>query len=216
MDSGQFIIFRKFNDKALALELAGILEENSIAFEMDDSSGYDPAFSNNEIAKEYSIKLQKADFPRAEKLLQRISEKNILGIKNDHYLYGFTDDELIDIVYKEDEWSKEDFLLAKKILKQRGREINEADMKETKRQRIMELEKPEKSSKSWIFISYVLALMGGLLGIWIGWHLNTHKKTLPDGRQVFSYTESDREHGKRIFFLGIFSFIAWICVKVFL
>ena len=51
------------------------------------------------------------------------AEKEIEVIDDDYYLLSFSDDELIDVVSKSDEWNKFDVSLAKKLLKERGNEI---------------------------------------------------------------------------------------------
>ena len=54
---------------------------------------------------------------------------------------------------------------------------------------------------------YVLAALGGIVGVFIGHHLNTTKKTLPNGQRVYIYNADDRAHGKWIFFLGSAMFL---------
>ena len=44
-------------------------------------------------------------------------------------------------------------------------------------------------------MGYFFTIIGGLLGIFIGYSLFTVKKTLPNGKKVYSYSENDRKHG---------------------
>ena len=76
-------------------------------------------------------------------------------------------------------------------------------MEVIQKQRIEDLAKPESNQKLWIWFGYAAALVGGLLGIIIGHLLWKGKKTLPDKTQVYTYSESDRKHGKIIFYIGI-------------
>jgi hypothetical protein len=43
--------------------------------------------------------------------LQDVSEESIPLINDDYYLYTFTDEELIEVIYKHDEWNHLDFLI---------------------------------------------------------------------------------------------------------
>lgn len=77
-----------------------------------------------------------------------------------------------------------------------------------KRSRIEILSKPSKNQTLWVTIGYYTAFLGGIAGIIIGLHLSTHKRTLPNGDRVYDYSESDRKHGTRIFYIGL------ICLPV--
>ena len=132
-----------------------------------------------------------------------IGNTELDNVDKTHYLFEFTNDELFDILSKPDEWNALDYQLAKKILNDRGREVNDEIIESLKEQRIAELAKPDESNRVWIFFGYLSALLGGLFGIIAGWHLFTYKKTLPDGQRVYEYSEKDRRHGRRIFYLGI-------------
>lgn len=215
MESPQFITFQKFNLKEDAVELATFLRESQIEYRIEDtSSGLDGNFGNSELSKDYLIKLKKEDFEKADVLLLRISSNLVETIDRDHYLHEFTDDELKEIIVKKDEWSHLDFLLAQKILKERGQEILPEEIESHRKQRLEELAKPEKHQATWIAIGYFLAFSGGFLGIFIGWYLKTHKKTLPNGDRVYNYTEADRRNGNRILILSLFFLVFWIAVKI--
>ncbi|OAQ41569.1 hypothetical protein A5893_00175 [Pedobacter psychrophilus] len=215
MQENQFITYQKFTVKDEVEEFSKFLEENNIEFEFEDNSiSFDPTFANNDFGKIYFIKLKKADFEKVDKIQNEISINLSENIDKDHYLNDFTDDELIEVIVKSEEWSKLNFSLAQKILKQRGKEITSDQLKELKRQRIEELAKPEQSQKAWIIAGYIFSVLGGFIGIFIGKHLFSHKKTLPNGETVFAHTKSERNHGNRIFILGIICFISWTLVRI--
>lgn len=216
METFQFITFQKFNLKEDAVELATFLRESQIEYRIEDtSSGLDGNFGNSELSKDYLIKLKKEDFEKADVLLLQLSSNLVETIDRDHYLHEFRDDELKEIIVKKDEWSHLDFLLAQKILKERGQEILPEEIEKHRKQRLEDLAKPEEHQRTWIVIGYFLAFLGGFLGIFIGWYLKTHRKTLPNGDRVFNYTESDRRHGGRILILSLFFLMFWIGVRIF-
>ena len=215
MATEQFVTFGKFNDRAIALELTAVLQMNEVEYLLEDtSSSLVPILGDSELTKEFRIKLRKEDFERADSLLKEISLTQIEKIDSDYYLFDFTDEELMEIITKRDEWNQFDFLLAQKLLKERGKEIKPEVVELLKKQRIAELAKPEESQKTWIYAGYILAFLGGFIGIFIGWHLLSHKKTLPNGDRVYGYSTSDRKHGYRIFIIGVLFLAVWLAVKI--
>ena len=211
----EFITFQKFNEQVSALELGKLLKENNIEYLLEDNSvNSDPIMSNNEFSKDFRVKLQRKDFEKADNLLQQLSQAEIDEIDKNYYLFSFSDDELIDLIAKRDEWSQFDFLLAQKLLKERGKEISPEMIEQIKKERIIELSKPEESQTSWIISGYVFALLGGLLGIFIGWYLSTHKKTLPNGNRIYVYSAIDRKHGSRILIVGVIFLTFWLIMKL--
>nr|WP_082856117.1 hypothetical protein [Mucilaginibacter sp. L294] len=211
----ELITYKKFNDIALANELAGVLEQHAIIYRVEEESTlFNPTFYADETAKDYTVKISADDFIKVNEILKNEEAQSVEAADSDHYLYGFTNEELTDLVSKPDEWSEFDNLLAFKILKQRGVNITEQTIKQLNNERIEQLKQPEPSQSTWIVIGYLFALLGGVLGVFIGWHLANSKKTLPNGEQVFSYVEADRANGKRIFYLSIVVLIAIFVLRI--
>lgn len=210
----EFITYQKFDDPALADALAETLRENKIEYLIEEeSSGFDPSLSMSRATVDYAVKVRSKDFERINTLLLEQEEKNAEEIDKDYYLFTFTDDELMEVVTKADEWSKFDVVLARKILAERGKNISDEEIAQIEEKRIEELKKPEESQSSWIIVGYLAAFLGGVLGIFIGWHLANGKKTLPDGERVYFYSERDRNHGKNIFYLSVIFFFAAIVIR---
>ncbi len=203
-----YVTFQKFSDRGAAIELAELLKSHKLDPVLEDASAaFDPSFAFSEIVKEYRIKLRREDFEKAESLLLQLSEKEVENLDKGHYLFGFTDEELIEVVSKPDEWNRVDYVLAKKLLKERGITIDPKDADNLKKKRLSELSKPYEGQTGWIIFGYILAFLGGLLGIFIGWHLCYHKRTLPNGERVYAYIKADRGHGNSILIIGVFCFI---------
>jgi hypothetical protein len=199
-----FVTFQRFNDKAAALALAETFRENGIECGVEDvSENFDVSFANNEINKDFRIKLKPVDFERAETLLLQLAAQDLADIDPGYYIFDFSNEELNEIIEKQDEWSSLDFLLAKKILTERGVEVNASQIQTFKEKRLAALAEPEKSPQILIVAGYILAFVGGLIAIIIGAYLRTHKRTLPNGERVYGYAASDRAHGERILIIGI-------------
>jgi hypothetical protein len=208
------LTFRRFNSIEEAQELMDVLKAHHIACELEDTSAFDVTFSGNTLNKEYRVKLQQSDFEPAEELLLNQPHVSADQLPSDHYLLSFSDDELLEIVTKPDEWSAADYKLALQLLKEHGKEFSADSIKALKKQRYNELAQPEENKPVWIIVGFVSALFGGILGVFIGWHLMTFKKTLPDGQRVYGYTTADRKKGQTILFLGLIFAFLWLLVII--
>lgn len=213
--SKKFVEFQRFSSEEELENCIKILTENNIEYIIEDVSiNLDPVLSSNKLGKEFLIKIEQVNFEKTNKILDKFYSSEINEIDNDYYLFSFSDDELLDVIIKSDEWNKFDVQLAKKILSKKGKGLSNLEIDHIKRQRILDLSKPEKKQSEWIFVGYVSSLLGGLLGIFIGWHLLTFKKTLPNGDRIFNYSNEDRKHGNQILILGIISIIVWTIIKI--
>jgi hypothetical protein len=211
----EFLIFQKFNIENQAVDFGNLLNENKVEFLIENISiNFDPILSNNEFGKEYCVKIKKNDFEKANEILHTKAKNEINEIQDDYYLLSYSNEELIDVIEKSDEWNKFDVELAHKLLKERGNEITAEQLSELRKQRIIELSKPDEGQNVYIIIGYICALLGGLLGIFIGWHLLTYKKTLPNGNRIYAYSENDRKQGNRIIILGAIFFMLWILYRI--
>lgn len=209
--------YKKFHNEELANDFIQLLQDHDIGFKVSRfKSVVDPLYSgHNPIDLDITVKIRKADFAKVDAILETISNSNLAMIDNDHYLFDFSDEELFDVITRPDEWSRLDYRLSIQILKSRGKELDDDLIKSLKNQRLRDLSKPESSQTPWIMIGYFLSFLGGLLGLFIGYHLVTNRKTLPDGQIVFGYNESDRKNGKIILVLGIVSLIIWTFILKF-
>lgn len=211
----EFITYQKFNDSALANDLVELLDQHNIPyFIQEETSGFDPSLVMSNAAVDYAVKIKSEDFEKVNQLRKDYEEQNLDGIEKDYYLFSFTDDELMEVLTKADEWSTFDVVLARKLLTERGKNITDADIKSINEKRIEDLKAPETGQSTWIIIGYICALIGGVLGLFIGWHLKSYKKTLPTGEKVYGYTENDRWHGRVIFYISIVGFVVGVIYKL--
>nr|WP_199002443.1 hypothetical protein [Flavobacterium sp. ASV13] len=208
--TANFVTYKKFNNRDSAEKFGQLLQDENIEYSIDNNSvRVDTTLTGNAFGNEFCLKIDKSHFEIVDEILLKKSEEEIETVPDDYYLLSFSDDELIDVITKSDEWSTFDVALSKKLLKEKGKEVTPAQIEEIKNKRLKELAKPEKSQKGYIIAGYILALIGGWISIFIGWHLLTYKKRLPNGNQVYAYNENDRKQGNRIFILGILFLILW-------
>lgn len=201
----KFITFKRFSNPGDANDLIELLKTHNIQYTLEDASTqFDVTFANNTLDKEVHIKLLPEDFERTEKLLiKKEKDLTINDIPKDYHLLEFSNEELIEVLMKPDEWSSIDYNLSQRILENRGKPVDPEFIETLRKKRNEELSKPEESQKNWIYAGYIFALLGGLLGLFIGWHLLTFKKTLPNGERIYGYVESDRRNGRNILVIGI-------------
>ncbi len=74
--------------------------------------------------------------------------------------------------------------------------------------------KPEPLQKNIIILGYVFALLGGLVGVFIGQYLAGYRKTLPNGEVVLAHSESVRKQGKYIMTIGTIMLIVVCFLKL--
>jgi len=200
----ELLTFQRFNDINLATEIADKLTQLGIYCEIDNQTApFDVTYANNPLETDIRIKIRNEDFAKADKALDDYYKGLVDTVESDYYLLQFTDQELIEIITKPDEWGRFDYQLAQKLLKDRGKEVQPiiADMLKT--QRVADLSKGEPVPNYWLYMGYFSAVLGGLFGIIIGLSVTYSKKTLPDGQRIYVYRQRDRDHGTRIVLLSI-------------
>ena len=212
-----FVTYRKFIFKDDALDLIEILKENNIDYVLDDnSSRLDSSFGNDDNTKQFVLKIEKENFERVEELEEKSISKSLDNVDKNYYLFESSDEDLIEIVLKKEEWSKFDYLLAQKILKERGKEINQDLIKAINKRRVEDLKTEEASPKWLIFIGYLFSILGGFIGIFIGLYLMNYKKTLPNGETIYGFGKEDRNSGKNVFICSLMGIIFWLIVRILL
>lgn len=216
MSTNQFITFQKFSDKQDALIFKEKLEKNGIEPMLEDvSASVDVTFSGNTHDNQYLLKIRKNEFERANEILENQAKLLVNQISKDHYLFDFTDEELFELIEKSDEWSKEDYFLAIKILKERGHNLDTTEIEEIKKKRLSDLRSPETGKAAWLFAGFVFSFLGGIIGLMIGWSHWKSIKVDPTGKRFYVYDEKTRKSGRTIFLFGVFFFIFWIIVGLF-
>ncbi len=211
MSEREFITFQKVESQEEASVLIAILQDAGIEAQFETvSTPVDVTFTGNTPAAEVHIKIQPDDFAKANEALEQHAKTIVVEYPDDHYIFNFTDEELLEVVQKEDEWSKEDFILAKKLLHDRGKEITEAELEAFRQQRLIDFRKPAKGETGWIAFGFLMAFMGGLLGVIIGWIHYSMKKTDPTGHRFYAYDEATRKSGRLMAVIGAVSFIGWV------
>ena len=211
-----FVFYQQFPNPEVAAPLLELLRQHEVPFETSfDKPSFDPSFAHNETSTHFVVKLQPADFETARALEEVQYQELITQVYPGQYLFTFSDAELADVLLKPDEWNSFDVTLARQILQDRGTVISSEAARLLRQQRNADLARPEPSQKAWILWGYAAALLGGLFAFFVGWHLYTHRKILPDGRKVHAFTAHDRLHGLRIMVLGAIMLVLLVCFRIY-
>ncbi len=206
-----FLTFRRFNDSEMAAEMAARLKEHKIRVELEDNGKlFDPSFAKNFLDRDIRVKLRAKDFEQADGIMKDFYSEQADKVGEDYYLYQFSDSELVDIIRNPDEWGWLDYALAQKILSGHGIRIPSKELKRFQDEKLRMLSRPDAADKSWTYMAYLLALIAPPLGMIIGFSMSNMRRTLPDGQRHFVYSRKDRNHGKRILWTALISFVIWI------
>jgi hypothetical protein len=189
--------FASLSEAALLIE---VLEQHQIEYLIEDRSA-DPALKD-QAGQHIQLQVKTEDVEQVKQLLSEEADKALDSIEKDHYLYSFSDEELLGMFHKPDEWSRKDIALAQKILKERGKEINKEEIVTLRGKRFAQLREPEKADRVWILVGWIGALAGGVVGLIMGYHYWSFKKTDPDGNRFFGYDVQSRKTGYRMFVTG--------------
>ncbi|MEI9920851.1 MAG: hypothetical protein WDO14_18965 [Bacteroidota bacterium] len=210
-----FVKYRDVFEPSELAEFIQLLNSRGVEFETEDFDDILPGsiYGTSPINKGTTIKIREADFSKVDALLNADAANLLDTVDKDYHLFSFSDEELLEIVAKADEWSAFDYQIAKSILSSRGITLGDERIQQLKSDRLDQLAQPEPSQSVLIAWGYALAFLGGLIGVFIGWSLWNSKKVLPNGKRTYNYTMNDRKHGRRIFFLGLIMSIALLVYR---
>lgn len=201
-----FTTLKTFPDLDQAKELKRFLCKNEIRSFLNDN--------HDSPVGDFEVKVITTDLKNAKRLLEEKTEQMVGEVAGDYCLYSYSTPQLYDIIVNKDVWSDFDFMLAKKILHEKGMPIDVDTLYSIKQEKAKNTAKPKTNQIVHILAGYVLALLGGVAGIVIGFLMWNSQKQMPGGVSVFSYTDVERKHGRIIFGLGILIFAIIISLRL--
>jgi len=213
----EFITCKKYETPDEAAVLIEILKNNNIEYVLEDNSPSDDVTSTygSQVQYQYDVKIRQNDFEKINNILEKEAAETAEKLPVDYYLYNFNVTELYDILDHFDEWNETDYLLAQKLLSQKGERVTDEVIRQKKEKRINQLKEPQNAEQGWLIFGYVMVLLGGFVGIFIGYYLSQFKKMIPDGKKVYVYDNTARKNGKTLFYMGIVSVMIWLAIYLF-
>ncbi|MEI7470606.1 MAG: hypothetical protein WCJ85_00005 [Chitinophagaceae bacterium] len=202
-----FILYQKFTDLESAEEFASELNKNGIEYHLEDNNhSYVKVFGYTQIDIAFGVSIKEQDFSKAELVLETYYNEQIKGIDRSYYIFEFSDQELNEIISNPFDWGRLDYQLAKHILKERGLEVSDYEIRSIKTEKIIELSQKEKASNIKIICGYILAVIIPYFGIFMGLTIKYNRKILPTGEKFYINTDQDRKHGQKIIMISVISF----------
>lgn len=211
----EFLTYQTFINQSAADEIINILNANNIPFELENNENIGASFINfNDGTQHLELKLDKADFAKADAAIEKVALEQIPLLDEDYFLFHYGKDELLNLAAEPDMWSKFDYFIARHLLLTKYADVTTSEIDTLKHNRIEVLSKPEANQSAWIKRGYILAVTGGL-GFIVGMVILNHKRTLPNGESVYAYSETDRKHGKMILRISIIFIVLYTCYIIY-
>lgn len=192
---------KSFNNEEDYFEFLILLKSNNINFETEVLNSMIDPVRMRPIDKEFHINIEKKDISKVEEILNNEALKAIEYVDKTHYLFDFSSKELYEIIENKDEWSPFDYHLAKKILLEREENIDENYLNSVELERMEKQYQQEKVPSGLIYTGFIFSLLGGPVGIAIGFYIFTSKKVLRTGDSFFAFPENERK--KAAWMMGI-------------
>ncbi len=211
------VTIQSFSAPEDALEWVNLLKAHNIPYHWEeDLPGFDHSFAFNKssIIYNYLLRVPQTHVLQAREVLSEIAAEHVSQYSEDHYLYSFELEELYEVLERPDEWSPEDYILAQRILEERGRPMSNKDIQTLYEARLDEIRRPRRMDKNWINVAYAGAVMGiflgifGLAAIMLAWSM-LFKKTDPTGQKFYVYDLETRTHAKRILLIACIASALW-------
>lgn len=200
MENDYIILYEAASEEE-AQDISQLLIENNFdCIVVNETGGFDGILGTSHAAK-ITIQINRDEYKKAKIFLASLEEQNST---EDSYLNDFSNDELLNILKQENDWSVHDVNIARKLITQRGIAIDEEKIQVENKEYLAKIDEPEKAKDLVLILGFLLAVLGGLLGIAIGYFIMTLKKSDSSGNKIYYYNENSRFWGSVIFYTGIF------------
>ena len=123
------IPFRRFDSWQNAQHYVEMSEKTGIEYKLEEYDKNPVVLGSLLTEKEFLIKVRQEEFEQADEKLLQATEINVPDLEPNYYLFGFSDEELIEILVKPNEWGEVDRVLAPKLLINRGYNLENLDIK---------------------------------------------------------------------------------------
>ncbi|HRI00135.1 MAG TPA: hypothetical protein PK006_03700 [Saprospiraceae bacterium] len=199
--------YREYNSEQEAFSAAKLLDKHSIPYQIEKSPAFfDIASFSNQTSIFYILKADKQNFPIIKEILKDEPEIALSDMDPGYYLFSFSNDELMEIIDKKDEWGELDYSLAKKLLSQRGIPLSDKVIEEKNKLRLEQLKSFEPTPYIYIIIGFILSIFGGLLGVYIGYKLSSSKKIITGEGEYYIFSPEVRRIGRFMMIMGGIAF----------
>ena len=197
-----FLTYSKFYTKEEAEEFAALLDTNNIVFDAERlRAPLDNIYLGEDSEPQYIVKVMQQDFGKVESLVKREMEKQVDHLTPDYYLFQFSNEELLEVLQKSEDWNHLDQTLAKRLLQQRNVKTDGLAVLSVFNEE--EINGKERISTTTLVITYLLAVVFAITGMLIGALLITARRTMKDGSKMPLYDNWTVNQGWIVFNIGL-------------
>ncbi len=207
-----FIDYRSYQDNETARELLlNILDQNNIPYEVEITHSELNVYTGKASwIPPVVVKIQADNFEKVNALIE--TDTALVTIPERHFLISFSNEELTDVLQKQDEWGTDNYNIARKLLEQRGKPVPQAALDKYKTERMEALAKPTTVEPVWLSLAFASAIAGGIFAIIFGRMIYTSTKILPNGKRVYVYDAASRKNGFALYMIGIAVLALYIAI----
>lgn len=189
-----------------------VLDVNGILYQVSNVGAvFDVTTIGSQPLNDYFIKVADSDLESARSALE--NHYTAKDLPRDHFLRTATDEDIVEILASPLDWDAFTVAHARRSAATRG--INPDVIKGKTDERIIEKRKDIKVGKAaptWLLVfGWGCALLGGLIGIGIGYSLSYMKEETPEGR-FYTYDESSRRRGGQLLIFSVVMLVVWIVI----
>ncbi|QEC45270.1 hypothetical protein [Pseudobacter ginsenosidimutans] len=197
-----FLTYSRFYTKEEAEEFAALLDANNILFDAERlRTPLDNIYLGEDSEPKYIVKVMQEDFGKVESLVKKEMEKQVDELPADYYLFQFSNEELLEVLQKSEDWNHLDQTLAKRLLQQRNVRTDGLAVLAVFNEE--EINGKERISTTTLVITYLLAIIFAIVGMLIGALMITAKRTMKDGSKMPLYDNWTVNQGWIVFNIGL-------------
>ncbi len=189
----KFIEIKRLPFKEEVDNILEILDSRGIIYTVENTRPtVDTTFSNSAMV-DYIIKVKEGQVQEAIDLLEKVTPESF--IENEYYMDSFSDEELKEVISMQEDWNQHDLDYAKKMLEERGIEVDEEEILDRRDKVVREQTEPVMAKYSIILVGYICSFAGGWIGLLVAMHLKYKTKEIADIGKVPYYKNESRKHG---------------------
>jgi hypothetical protein len=203
------VLLTTFPTAAAASGFTKWLGEHGIPYKVElKKSAFDPSFAFNRTFDWVEVRVP-ADLLESTRTLLRSEGMVIPDLPQEDtpsYLLEMKEEELMEVVYRWDEWNAPDVAQAEELLRQRGISLTPEEKAELRERRMSEIRKARRVKPAYLIGGMIFAIFGGILGTAIGFTWAFLQRKDPDGNRYPVYDKRSQNFGLLIGITGLVVF----------
>lgn len=160
----EFKEYLRFPDIQKASEFTLVLEKHNIPFQLDDTSmRFKVIATNDPWDKQFILKLKESDIERAEATFDKELDVELKNTSPEHYLYSFSDKDILDVIANQNDWTKSEVKLSLKIAADRKMDLSAQSIKRAKKIPEAKVDVPKistiENASAWFWVIGVFSIV---------------------------------------------------------